>query len=382
MHEHDTLQKATEFAKAAMMRLEFLGLPPTPENFSLMYTYASGRLPEIKELMDDAVRRGGLSRDQAQVIYERHVGVAIEREAVSRNMEALNAELARVMQMIESANEGTTQFNQTLSSFTGDLAKPAISVEEIRATVTRVVEETKVVTQQNAKLQEKLEESSEQLTVLKEDLSKAQQESLTDPLTGVGNRKRFTNELKRLTQEAEEQKTSLSLLMVDIDHFKKFNDTHGHQVGDQVLRLVARTLTENLKGRDVICRYGGEEFVIILAQTRLADAHRVAEALRQFVATKKVVRRDTNVSLGTVTISIGLAEWNWTEPLSQLLRRADTGVYLAKAAGRNRVMAQDPETQDAAHMDAKTKDRFSELDSELDGTAGQPAAPEPAAPPA
>lgn len=364
------------------MRLEFLGLPPTPENFSLMYTYASGRLPEIKELMDDAVRRGGLSRDQAQVIYERHVGVAIEREAVSRNMEALNAELARVMQMIESANEGTTQFNQTLSSFTGDLAKPAISVEEIRATVTRVVEETKVVTQQNAKLQEKLEESSEQLTVLKEDLSKAQQESLTDPLTGVGNRKRFTNELKRLTQEAEEQKTSLSLLMVDIDHFKKFNDTHGHQVGDQVLRLVARTLTENLKGRDVICRYGGEEFVIILAQTRLADAHRVAEALRQFVATKKVVRRDTNVSLGTVTISIGLAEWNWTEPLSQLLRRADTGVYLAKAAGRNRVMAQDPETQDAAHMDAKTKDRFSELDSELDGTAGQPAAPEPAAPPA
>src|SRR6185369_9306419 len=103
----------------------------------------------------------------------------------------------------------------------------------------------------------------------KEDLSKAQKETLTDPLTGVGNRKHFANELKRLAKEADETKTPLSLLMIDIDHFKKFNDTHGHQVGDQVLKLVGRTMTENLKGRDIVCRYGGEEFVVLLSQTRI-----------------------------------------------------------------------------------------------------------------
>nr|HVY12178.1 GGDEF domain-containing protein [Alphaproteobacteria bacterium] len=259
MFDQDPLQKANECAKAAMLRLESLGLPPTPKNFALMYAYASGRAPAVKETVDEAIRKGGLNSEHARDIYDMHMGDnGDQSDAIDRNMRAMNEELAKVMQMMASADAGTSQFSQTLNTFSGDLAKP-LSVEQIRATVSKVVTETKVIAQKNQALQEKLAASSQQLNVLKEDLSKAQKESLTDPLTNVGNRKHFTNELSRLAQEAEEQKTALSLLMIDIDHFKKFNDTHGHQVGDQVLKLVGRTMTENLKGRDIVCRYGGEE---------------------------------------------------------------------------------------------------------------------------
>jgi diguanylate cyclase len=362
MFDKDTLQKANEYAKAAMLRLEYLGLPPTPKNFGLMYAYASGRLPEIKSVMDEAVRKGGLSEGQAEAMYDRHLGAGQEREAIDKNMRAINDELAKVMQMVTSANQGTTQFTETLSTFNADMSKP-MSVEQIRATVSKVVQETKQIAQQNQQLQKKLEHSSQQLNVMKEDLTKAQKESLTDPLTGVGNRKHFSNELKRLVKEADEAKTPLSLLMIDIDYFKKFNDAHGHQVGDQVLKLVGRTMTENLKGRDIVCRYGGEEFVVLLSQTRITDAIRVADALRQFVAGKKIIRRDTNQSLGTVTISVGIAQYHNHESLSQFLRRADMGVYQAKAAGRNRVMVQeyDPGSAEATPAGA---DRFSELDSD------------------
>lgn len=361
MFDKDPLQKANEYAKAALLRLEYLGLAPTPKNYGLMYAYASGRLPEIKSMMDEAVRKGGLSDDMAASIYDRHLGNHQEREAVDRSVRAMNEELAKVMQMMTQASAGTSQFNETLSSFTGDLAKP-LSVEQIRATVAKVVEDTKTIAQQNQQLQKKLEHSSQQLNVLKEDLTKAQKESLTDALTGVGNRKHFVNELKRLAKEADDLKTPLSLLMIDIDHFKKFNDTHGHQVGDQVLKLVGRTMTENLKGRDIVCRYGGEEFVVVLSHTKMADAIRVGDALRQFVAGKKIIRRDNNQSLGTVTISVGVAQYHDGEALSQFLRRADMGVYQAKGTGRNRVVAQ--EFDPASERGEGGVDRFSDLDSD------------------
>ncbi|MDX1921496.1 MAG: diguanylate cyclase [Alphaproteobacteria bacterium] len=366
----DSIQKASEYSKAALLRLEFLGLPPTPQNFELLYAYVSGRLPQIKELVDGAVRGSGFTADQARAIYDKHLGADKEKEVLQNNVKQLSEELARVMEVISTVNEGNAQFSETLSGFTTHLNKP-LSVDEIRAAVNKVVTETKSIATKNQQLQEQLEKSSAQITVMKEDLTRVQKETLTDSLTGVGNRKHLSNELKRLVTDAEEQKSALSVLMIDIDHFKKFNDTHGHLVGDQVLKLVARTLMENLKGKDCVARYGGEEFVIVLPQTKLMDAQRVADALRMSVSQKKIIRRDTHATLGQVTVSIGVAQYHPHEPLSQFLKRADAGMYLAKAAGRNRVVVQDLDSVTMAKlMDAKGKDadRFDDLDSDDGGT--------------
>ncbi len=133
----------------------------------------------------------------------------------------------------------------------------------------------------------------------------------------------------------------LSLLILDIDHFKKFNDTYGHQLGDQVLRLVARTLTDSLKGRDTPARFGGEEFVIILPQTRLGNAVTVTEQLRRTMMRHKVVRKNTGDEYGVITISIGASCYRAGEPLTDLVRRADAALYHAEHTGRNRVVSED-----------------------------------------
>ncbi len=134
----------------------------------------------------------------------------------------------------------------------------------------------------------------------------------------------------------------LCLLMADIDFFKRFNDTHGHPIGDQVLKLVARTLTETLKGRDTPARFGGEEFAVILPQTVLESAVIVAEQIRVRVASRVIKRRDTQQQLGSITLSIGVTQYRPGDTIADLVQRADEALYAAKGAGRNRVHVQVP----------------------------------------
>ena len=213
---------------------------------------------------------------------------------------------------------------------------------------------------QNQKLQEQLSESQQQLTELRANLEKLRRESLIDPLTEVGNRKYFVTELNKAAMEARQQGTPLALFMIDIDHFKNFNDTHGHLVGDQVLKLVGRTLTQNVKGRDIVARYGGEEFVVLLPQTRLEDASKVADHLRKTVASKTIIRRPTNQSLGAITLSIGVTQYVPSETMANFVHRADTCMYKAKTSGRNLVWAEEAQ-QNAAEEGEADNGRYSDL---------------------
>ncbi len=142
---------------------------------------------------------------------------------------------------------------------------------------------------------------------------------------------------------AGEAEDHSALFICDIDHFKKFNDNYGHQVGDQVLRLVGGILRSTLKGQDIPCRYGGEEFAMILPHTRLKDAAKVADAIRLAVERKRIVRKSTGEAISRVTMSFGVAEFTLGEPGSDLIERADRALYKAKGTGRNRVCLGDPE---------------------------------------
>ena len=211
-------------------------------------------------------------------------------------------------------------------------------MEQVREAVTKVASDTRAMTQQSERLAEQLASATQQLGELRENFEQAHKELQIDPLTEIGNRKFFDMQLAQAMAAARATGAPLTLLMADIDHFKKFNDTYGHVIGDQVLRLVAKTLVENLKGRDVIARYGGEEFVILLPQTRVADAGRVADLLRASLAGKSLRKRDSNETLGVITISIGAAEYCPGEDRDNLVARADAGMYKAKQAGRNRAV--------------------------------------------
>jgi diguanylate cyclase len=211
-----------------------------------------------------------------------------------------------------------------------------------------VVAETQEMIARTDHLERELNRSTAEITELRKLVEDVSREAMTDALTGIGNRKQFDQRLKQLIADALEQGGDLSLLMLDIDHFKTFNDTWGHQFGDEVLRLVARTLIEGIKGRDQAARYGGEEFGILLPGTRLVDAAKLAEHLRENIATKAVIKRDTREKLGTVTMSIGVSCYRPGEAPALFVERADVALYRAKQAGRNRVALEPPDTREQA----------------------------------
>ena len=138
-------------------------------------------------------------------------------------------------------------------------------------------------------------------------------------------------------------------MMTDVDHFKKFNDSYGHLTGDQVLRLVAMSVKQNVKGQDIAARYGGEEFAVVLPNTVLRAAITVADHIRRAVMTKELMKRSTGEHLGRVTISIGVATLQPNDTAQSLIERADGCLYAAKHNGRNRVICEtDPEVANSA----------------------------------
>jgi diguanylate cyclase (GGDEF)-like protein len=165
----------------------------------------------------------------------------------------------------------------------------------------------------------------------------AQKRAVTDGLTGLYTHAYFREQLELHIFEAHRFNEDLGLMLIDIDFFKKFNDTYGHQIGDKVLREVARIIKDTVRGCDVVARYGGEEIIVILPKTDIEGVYVLAERIR--VAMGEISIRDmANRPITPVTVSVGLAEWQTNETGSELVERADQALYEAKRTGRNRVV--------------------------------------------
>ena len=162
--------------------------------------------------------------------------------------------------------------------------------------------------------------------------------SYEDSLTGLKNRRYFDELFRHEREVSARSDRPLCLLIFDIDHFKQFNDCHGHEAGDQALRMVGDVLGTYFRGSDTVCRYGGEEFAVLMPGASLEEARQRAEQLRAAIAAEQVEHRNEN--LGSLTISAGIACWpeNCAE-YDELFRAADKALYQAKEAGRNRVVA-------------------------------------------
>lgn len=326
------------WASQAMRHLQEDGLLPTPDNFAVYYGFYADTNPNLKMAMGALIDQyGGLSQQQCTELFLAHLSLEAENKMLQSSSKSISDEIQNVMGVLEKSSKDSTNFNQTLNNFSGTL-QSNVSLDQIRSAVSRVANETRIMAEQNQRLHTQLAHSTQELTEMRYNLDEVRKASLIDPLTNIGNRKYFDAELLRTVAECEENGTPLSMLMCDIDHFKKFNDTFGHLIGDEVLKLVAKTLIENLKGRDVIARYGGEEFVILLPHTAVEDAERVGNQLRSILATKQVRRRRTNEMLGVVTISLGATQFVSKEDMDSFIGRADAALYEAKQTGRNKVM--------------------------------------------
>ena len=237
---------------------------------------------------------------------------------------------------IESA-----EYKKALASFSGQVTNVGGPLG-LQKLTTDVLAATQHMQDRSAELESELHVAKDEIGQLTRDLEQTRAEANTDQLTGIANRKNFDNCLRNAAMEAMKSGEKLSLIMADVDHFKKFNDTWGHQLGDQVLKLVAATLQSCVKGQDTTARYGGEEFVIVLPRTDINGAMSLAKNIHRAVKSKKLVKRSTGEDVGHVTMSFGVAEFEPGEGLENFVNRADAALYAAKDAGRDRVLPAAP----------------------------------------
>ncbi len=337
-YQHDCKQ-AQIYADSAFERIRKEGLSATPDVYELWYVYYSGQSPEITRAIDILIaNQQKVTVERCRELYARFLSDNKNEELVRRAGDEINSTIRSVTGVVRDVKAATEEYSVNLENVTSKVSKTS-SPEELQQVLTSIVSDTKDMLVRNRTLEQELDKSSHVMEELQRDLENVRREAMTDGLTNLANRKAFDNELRRIAEEASVTEGTFALLMVDIDYFKSFNDNYGHQVGDQVLRLVARTLTDGVKGRDVAARYGGEEFAIILPDTGLQAAVTVGNALRKAVATKDVVNRNTGDKLGRITMSVGCAEFAPGENLQDLIERADAALYTAKHNGRNQVAA-------------------------------------------
>lgn len=348
MYFPESFDQAITHGDSAMERMRDIELPPTPNNYTIWYVYHSGTSPDLKRDIDQVLAKNQpITRELANELYDRYFGLVSESETIRETGQSLERAIERLMGFVKEAGDGNAEYGEALENFSGQLHEGS-SAAEMRTLVGAILAETTKMSERNDKLQTELVASTRQVSELRETINNARREALTDSLTGLANRKAFDEAIRALSIEAERDTTILALLMLDIDHFKTFNDTYGHQLGDQVLRLVGRTFTECIKGRDMAARYGGEEFAILLPQTQLKDAVKLADNIRETVAKKRIVNRQTGQSLGQITLSVGVAVYRHGEPSVDLIQRADEALYSAKRGGRNRVVYEDQPGANAA----------------------------------
>ena len=334
-HDKKTAKGFADEAFAAMARHD---LPATPDIFEVWYAYQAGENYDVRRAVDLLISTNKLTPETCRDIHVRFLSSEQDGEIVRRAGDQVTTTLKNVSGIVGEMKAATSSFGTKLTTISSR-ADGIRDAKDLRVVLNDMIANTDKMLEHNRALETTLDRSSSVMAELQRDLDLIKLEAMTDGLTGLANRKCFDIALRKAAQDAKEKGAIFSLLMIDIDHFKAFNDNFGHQVGDQVLRLVARTLTDGIKGRDIVARYGGEEFSIILPETPLHLGVHVANALRASVATKNVVNRNTNEKLGRITMSVGVAEFTEIENLTELLERADAALYTAKHNGRNQIAA-------------------------------------------
>lgn len=334
MDYSDSFEQANEYLRIALPLINKHHMPPNPMQYTLWYAYASGQNSKLTNAINQILKtKNSINEEQCIELYKNHIKnhdtVSLHiHESVTKVMEALSD------QLVESSDQAQ-HFDDVLGIADKQLDGDNNS-EVLHEVVKNLSDETNIMQSVNQHLTQKLVDSSSQLESLKQELEEARKAANTDILTGIPNRQAFEEKIASLIRE----KNSFCFLIADIDFFKRFNDTYGHQLGDKVLRFVAQTLQKQLKGQDMVSRYGGEEFVVVLPDTPFAGAIAVAENLRKAIQKQKLRRADNQKEIGSITLSIGVSKYRAGEDAKDMIERADKALYAAKENGRNRVEAE------------------------------------------
>lgn len=333
----ETPEKAAEYLRLTLAKLGELKWPVTAVNYSLIYNYFAGETVALNEELDGLIARNTpLTIELAEKLFTQYVCHC--REVVNEDLHAeLINTLTSVLGSFVDLAGRTAQSNLTLKSHIerlGAVSEPA----QVLEIASEIIRETSSFIDATEIFEESLRDTTTEIDQLKSELDKARQQAFNDALTGLMNRRGFDNALEETISEAVKNDSPLCLLLIDIDHFKKVNDTHGHLVGDKVLRGLSRLLINQMRGNDFLSRYGGEEFAVILPNTPITGAYTVAENLRKSAQKLRLTHVKTGNRLTDITISTGVACYHKGESTENFINRCDKALYRAKHQGRNKTV--------------------------------------------
>jgi diguanylate cyclase len=261
---------------------------------------------------------------------------AASRAKLATTALQLDSQATAVLELVRTYLDAGERYSVTLAQAGKNLPTSA-SPDEIGIIVKFLLAENAKMQHEAGELKKSLEKSKSQIDDLRSHLAEAQEVSMRDPLTSLSNRRRFDDNLARELADARQQGTTLSLVLADIDNFKKVNDLFGHTIGDEILKMFARVLQDNVCARDTVSRYGGEEFAVILPETEVENARRITERMHTQLEGMQLAVNDSGQEIGRITASFGIAELSLGDNADTLVQRADAKLYQAKCAGRNRV---------------------------------------------
>jgi len=328
--------QAQEIARLVFPLMTRLGIPMNPVNYALWYEYYLGRCEGLVSALDK-IQSGEqpYEPEQAKALFLRYVATP-GIETLERIESEVCRLLADVIQIVLDTGLDLGKYSSLLQGCSTRL-ESADDLRAIRQLVATLKADTNEMADSGRMAAGFLKEHADEIDNLRAELDRVRQEAVRDPLTGLANRRAFDERLAESLDDSLQQLKKICLLMVDIDHFKRINDKHGHQIGDKILQYVASVLKKNFKGKDLVARFGGDEFAVIVENAPIAGVQRVAETVREQISEGTLKRTDTGEPLGKVTVSIGCDCLKPDDKPNDVLTRADEALYSAKQNGRNRV---------------------------------------------
>ncbi len=311
-------------------------VPTTPQNYAIWYHYVIDDKPGLKERIDRLVEgKEAFNSELSRSLYEEYLSECNLEQAEKIRQEIQTA-LNEASIALHSTGAEASQFGEILGRF-DDSCSSAESIADIHSLLSEVVAETRQMKDSMERMKREFDAKSNEMEELRKELERVRLQASTDALTGMANRATFFDQLRKAAEHAEKQRQPFCVVMADIDHFKRVNDTFGHLVGDKVIRFVAEALKQSIKGQDTAARYGGEEFALLLPDTSADNAVILCNKIREHIAGTKLVRTGTREPLGQITISAGVAQYRFGEEMMDFVQRADQALYVSKEGGRNRV---------------------------------------------
>lgn len=312
--------------------------PPTPSVYHIWYEYAGGSNREVVEKIDEIIKsRGVIDAFDLDTIHEEVLSKELRRRIqLEEFSDSLEAELSGMLRATAKHMNMSVQYEKELSNKSNRIQNADLAL--FTRAISAIILDSRAMRAETAKLSGCLRQLRSQNRFLRAELRESRKKELTDPLTGVKNRRGFNISIQKEIEKSYEETVPLSLILVDIDNFKKINDTFGHQIGDEVLKYVANLIKSRSAERGSTCRIGGEEFAVILPGMAMRTAYEIAESIRQSIEQSRLMVTESGEWLGVQTASFGIAELTEKDDAARLISRADANLYAAKRAGRNQVV--------------------------------------------